>query len=99
MVRRMLPIILDSHGLSDSAASLRGLPVLRDVGSVTFAVAAVSRAAAQVGAGDAEAGLAVRLCGEAVMAAVAGDAKRFTLHVRAAARSLQKASPGPRESN
>jgi len=99
VVRRVLPILLDSHGLSDSAESLRGLPALQDVGSVTFAVAAVSRAAEQVGAGDAEAGMAVRLCGEAVMAAMAGDAKKFTLHVKAAARSLQKASSGQRALN
>jgi len=89
VVRHMLPLVLESRGLSCSAASLRELPVLRDVGSVTFAVAAMSRAAS--GAGPAEA--AVRLCGEAAMAAVVGDARKFVALVRTAAASLRRVTP------
>ena len=91
----MLPIVLESRGLASSAASLRGLPALRDVGSVTFAIAAVSRAAA--GAGPARD--AVLLCGEAALAAVRGDAGRFASLVRDAAESLKRATPGSRVHN
>lgn len=89
VVRKMLPLVLESRGLSCSAASLRGLPALRDVGSVTYAVAAVSRAASEAG----PAAAAVRLCGEAVMAAAAGDARKFVILVRTAAASLRRMTP------
>ncbi len=89
VVRRMLPMVLESRGLSSAASSLRGLPVLKDIGSVTFAVAEMSRAARSAGPAEA----AVRLCGEAAMAAVRGDARRFALFVRTAAASL-RASDG-----
>ncbi len=89
VVRRMLPLVLESRGLALSAASLRGLPALRDVGSVAFAVAEVTRAAR--GAGPA--GAAVRLCGEAAIAAVLGDARRFAVLVRASAASIRGMTP------
>lgn len=89
VVRRMLPLVLESRGLPLSAASLRGLPVLRDVGSVTFAVAAMSRAASEAGPAEA----AVRLCGEAAMAAVVGDARKFVSLVKTAAASLRRMTP------
>lgn len=91
VVRRMLPLVLESRGLSSSAASLRGLPALRDVGSVTFAVAEVTRAARTAG----PAGAAVRLCGEAAIAAVRGDAGRFAVLVKGAAASLRGMTPRP----
>lgn len=90
VVRRMLPVVLESRGLSSSADSLRRLPKLRDVGSVTFAVAAMSRAAR--GAGPAAG--AVRLCSEAALAAVRGDAGRFAALVRDAAEALRQVTPG-----
>lgn len=89
VVRRMLPLVLESRGLSSSAASLRRLPALRDVGSVAFAVAEVARAAR--GAGPA--GAAVRLCGDAAIAAVRGDARGFAVLVRGAAASLRGMTP------
>ncbi len=90
IVRLMLPIVLESRGLTSSADSLRELPALRDVGSVNFALEAVGRAAR--GAGPAR--RAVLLCGEAALAAIRGDAGRFASLVRDAAESLREATPG-----
>lgn len=95
VVRRMLPVVLESRGLSSSANALRRLPRLRDLGSVTFAVLAMSRAAK--GAGPAAS--AVRLCSEAALAAVRGDAGRFASLVRDAAEALRQVMPGSGESN
>ncbi len=95
VVRRMLPMVLESRGLPQSAASLRGLPALRDAGSVAYAVAAMSRAARQAGPVEPT----VRLCGEAAMAAAAGDAKKFVMLVRTAAASLRMMTPRPRSVN
>jgi hypothetical protein len=90
VVRLMLPIILESRGLMSFADSLRDLPTLRDIGSVTFALEALGRAARSAGpAKD-----AVLLCGEAALAAVRGDAGRFASLIRDAAESLRGATPG-----
>lgn len=95
VVRRMLPVVLESRGLASSADSLRKLPRLRDLGSVTYAVLAMARAAK--GAGPAES--AVRLCSEAALAAVRGDAGRFAALVRDAAEALRLVTPGAGDRN
>lgn len=76
------------------AARLRELPELRDVGSVSMACGTMRRVRALLFRSP---GLqeALRLCEEAAMSALCGDAVRFGGYVRRAAASMSPVRPAP----
>lgn len=89
VVRAILPAALDAAGRSGEAGRLRRLPRLRDPGSVSMACGAMRAVRPYLVSPDL--GEAVRLCEEAVLAAVCGDASGFGRYVREAAGRIRGA--------
>lgn len=86
-VRAVLPRALEAGGMPLQADRLRGLPELRDAGSVSMACGTMRRVRSLL-LRSPRLAEAVRLCEEASLAALAGDAAGFGGYVRGAAESL-----------
>jgi hypothetical protein len=93
-VRSLLPEALEAGGLPRQAERLRGLPELRDAGSVSMACGTMRRVRALL-LRRPELEEAVRLCEEASVAALSGDHRGFGGYVRRAAAQLRLGSAPP----
>ena len=92
VLRAILPVALEASGRPGCAERLRSLPALTGPGSVWRAMLVVESVAMErPGLRVSE---AARLCGDAAVAALRGEASRFASLVRRASAFLRGPRPG-----